>query len=117
MSIQLITAAQVTRTPGDSGIEGVPGSHYKFSDGTVCYVRSIAGLNSVVGALQTAQASGATLTQCGGSWLTGNGRIGATTGWGNADVCVSSAGIHPSDAGHRVKGQVNAELLLQALTT
>lgn len=36
----------------------------------------------------------------GESWITGTGRVGATTGVGNADTYISSDGIHPSDAGH-----------------
>jgi lysophospholipase L1-like esterase len=33
-------------------------------------------------------------------WITGNGKVGATTGNGNADIYISSDGTHPSDAGH-----------------
>lgn len=33
-------------------------------------------------------------------WITGNGKVGATTGNGNADIYISSDGTHPSNAGH-----------------
>jgi lysophospholipase L1-like esterase len=33
-------------------------------------------------------------------WITGTGRVGTTTGTGNADLYTSSDGTHPSTAGH-----------------
>jgi len=33
-------------------------------------------------------------------WITGTGKVGATTGAGNADRLIASDGTHPSDAGH-----------------
>lgn len=35
-----------------------------------------------------------------GAWQFGTGRVGATTGDGNADVYIGSDGIHPPQAGH-----------------
>ena len=52
------------------------------------------------GALQYAHADGETWKQVGSSYLTGKGKVGATTGFGNADLYVSSDGVHPSDVGH-----------------
>ena len=58
------------------------------------------------------EAASAAVTQChvirtygataygGKSWVYGTGKVGATTGDGNADRYVSSDGTHPPDAGH-----------------
>ncbi|WP_431999314.1 SGNH/GDSL hydrolase family protein [Streptomyces sioyaensis] len=35
-----------------------------------------------------------------GPWITGTGKVGATTGTGNADTWISSDGVHPTDTGH-----------------
>lgn len=35
-----------------------------------------------------------------GKWITGTGNAGSPAGNGNADVYISSDGIHPNDAGH-----------------
>lgn len=37
-------------------------------------------------------------------WITGNGRVGATTGNGNSDIYIASDGSHPTDAGHEYLG-------------
>jgi len=37
-------------------------------------------------------------------WITGNGKVGATTGNGNADIYISTDGTHPSNAGHEYLG-------------
>jgi lysophospholipase L1-like esterase len=67
-------------------------------------------------AIQTAlQAAGGHLfidnlggeTVAGGStlpWITGTGKVGSPTGSGNADVFISSDGVHPSPDGHRYHG-------------
>lgn len=49
-------------------------------------------------------------------WITGNGKVGATNGSGNADVLVSSDGAHPSQEGHdfygvRIAREIRAALL------
>lgn len=36
-----------------------------------------------------------------GPWITGTGRVGATTGSGNADIFIGSDAVHPTDAGHK----------------
>lgn len=38
-------------------------------------------------------------------WITGAGKVGATTGTGNADFYTSSDGVHPSQAGHDYRAQ------------
>lgn len=67
------------------------------------------------GALQFTQPNGAPWVQVGGSYLTGIGRVGATTGYGTADLWTSADAIHPSDAGHLALGQTLANLLVGAL--
>lgn len=44
-------------------------------------------------------------------WITGTGRVGSTTGAGNADLYTSTDGTHPSSAGHRyLAGRIDAAL-------
>ncbi|WP_311053054.1 SGNH/GDSL hydrolase family protein [Rhodococcus qingshengii] len=50
-----------------------------------------------------------------GTWITGTGKSGATTGVGNADIMVATDGIHPSQAGHEYYGRREAELILEVL--
>lgn len=89
----------------------VPGATYKFPDGTACYVRSTSGLTATVDRVPTAQTSGAVVTQCGACVFTGTGRSGATTGWGNADLAISSDDAHPLNFGHRLLGETAARQL------
>lgn len=48
-------------------------------------------------------------------WFFGTGRIGAATGNGNADTTISTDGVHPSDAGHRLFARRAAEAIRAAL--
>jgi lysophospholipase L1-like esterase len=41
-----------------------------------------------------------TLVATHGAWITGTGRVGATTGTGNADGYIGTDAVHPTDAGH-----------------
>ncbi|WP_327222999.1 SGNH/GDSL hydrolase family protein [Streptomyces platensis] len=41
-----------------------------------------------------------TLVTAQGAWITGTGKVGSTTGTGNADTWISSDGVHPTDTGH-----------------
>lgn len=45
-------------------------------------------------------------------WITGTGKVGSTTGTGNADLYTSSDGLHPSSAGHAYLGQRIASALI-----
>ena len=63
------------------------------------------------GTLQYAHASGETVREVGPSYLTGRGYSGAATGWGNADLLVSSDHTHPSQAGDEALGMAMAALL------
>jgi len=67
------------------------------------------------GALQYAHSSGESWTQVGGSYLTGYGKVGAPTGFGNSDLLVSADGVHPSTEGYAEMGRVWADLLRQTM--
>lgn len=67
------------------------------------------------GALQYAHANGEAVTQVGGSLWTGTGKVGTTTGYGNADLYVSADGTHPTDAGHLAMGATLAQRLITSL--
>lgn len=66
---------------------------------------------SFQGALQYTHASGAPVTVVGPAYLTGTGRVGTTTSWGNSDTLVSSDNTHPTVAGQRALAGVQATLL------
>ena len=63
------------------------------------------------GTLQYAHAVGEPMTMKGPSYLTGKGKVGTVTGFGNADLFVSADGVHPSPDGHRALAQVQATML------
>jgi hypothetical protein len=69
------------------------------------------------GTLQYAHSSGETVREVGPSYLTGRGYGGATTGWGNADLLVSSDHTHPTQAGDEALGMVTAQLVRNYLQT
>lgn len=48
-------------------------------------------------------------------WITGTGKVGATTGVGNADFYTSNDGTHPSPAGHDYRAQRMAYEIKRAL--
>jgi len=50
-----------------------------------------------------------TVAQASAGWITGTGKVGATTGTGNRDLLISSDGTHPSPAGHEMFGARIAE--------
>ena len=96
-----------------------PGATYKFPDGSK-FVAKTAGTSGSftvtvdTGGINTAQTAGAVITQCGDSFWTGTGRVGATSGYGNCDVLVSADGQHPSSRGHGLIGRKLAELICDA---
>jgi lysophospholipase L1-like esterase len=58
-----------------------------------------------------------TLTATPEAWVTGTGKVGATTGTGNSDIVTGSDGTHPSDYGHKYIGIRTAEAIREALKT
>lgn len=60
------------------------------------------------GTIKTAHSIGGTISQVGRGILTGSGRVGATTGKGNADVCVQNDAVHPTLTGQELIAQAIA---------
>lgn len=91
------------------------GGTYAFSDGTRCLVKAVSGsaapytVTIETGGLQTAQVSGAVMTQVGDCPWSGTGRVGAPAGDGNSDVLVSNDHVHPAQPGHDMIAQIVAE--------
>jgi hypothetical protein len=69
------------------------------------------------GTCQYAHNAGAPVVQTGGSYLTGTGYQGATTGYGNSDLNVYTDDTHPTDAGHLDLGQTLTALFMRAIAT
>lgn len=92
---------------------------YKFPDGTKFQVKAITGSGPYTvttdGPIQTAQANGAAITEVGPSLWQGTGAVGATSGWGNCDLIVSSDHVHPSAAGHMLIGNALAARAIDVL--
>ncbi len=63
------------------------------------------------GSLQSAHAVGESVVLRGPSYLTGRGKSGTPSGFGNADLYVAPDGVHPTADGHRAIAQVQATLL------
>jgi lysophospholipase L1-like esterase len=101
------------------------GSTVEIGSGPTCERVVITGLKQITGTtlsyafdgtLRYAHASGETVREVGPSYLTGRGKAGATTGWGNADELVTTDGTHPSPAGHEALGLIIAGLLRDCLS-
>ena len=77
------------------------------------------GLNTLVtiaGTLATEATATDPITMIGNSYLSGIGRVGATTGIGNSDTLVSSDGTHPTDpAGYDALGVAVASALINKI--
>lgn len=71
---------------------------------------------NLMGNLLNTQAVGNTWSVIGPSYLTGLGKVGATTGAGNCDLYVSNDGIHPSADGQIEKGKALASTLINVVT-
>jgi lysophospholipase L1-like esterase len=93
------------------------GAHYQFADTSRFRCLSSTGTTATVENSPNSQVNLATFQQCGGSWLTGNGKAGATTGIGNADNYIIADGIHPSALGHLNLGIMLARLYEAALAS
>lgn len=86
---------------------------------TVAFAGSAAGQYyynlTIDGTLQYAHSAGESWKQVGGAYITGKGRVGATTGFGNSDLYCSVDGTHPSVTGYTALGMTLADMLIQAL--
>lgn len=79
---------------------GSPAGSITNTDATLRTQAAAAGLpfiSPVTGACYDVTGS---LVATHGPWITGTGKVGATTGTGNADTWISSDGVHPTDTGH-----------------
>jgi len=79
---------------------GSPGASITNTDATLRAAAAAAGypfISPITGAIY--DSTGALVTTHG-AWITGTGRVGATTGTGNADVYIGTDAVHPTDAGH-----------------
>jgi lysophospholipase L1-like esterase len=79
---------------------GSPGASIPTTDTTLRSAAAAAGIpfiSPITGACYDATG---TLVATHGRWITGTGKVGSTTGTGNADTWISSDGVHPTDTGH-----------------
>ncbi|MEU3903302.1 GDSL-type esterase/lipase family protein [Streptomyces goshikiensis] len=79
---------------------GSPGASITNTDATLRAAAATAGypfISPITGAIY--DSTGA-LVATHGAWITGTGRVGATTGTGNADIYIGTDAVHPTDAGH-----------------
>lgn len=82
-------------------------------------IRSIAGTSSpwqatVDNTISVFLNAGTQFVRVGNGYVTGVGRVGAETGFGNADVLMDST-AHPTNLGHEATAQAVATALLTAL--
>ncbi|MEW1803215.1 SGNH/GDSL hydrolase family protein [Streptomyces virginiae] len=80
---------------------GSPGSSITNTDNTLRNEAAAAALPFISPITGGVYNSAGTLVATHGPWITGTGRVGATTGSGNADVYIGTDATHPTDAGHR----------------
>ena len=79
---------------------GSPASSLTNTDNTLKASAATAGypfISPITGSIYN---GAGTLVATHGPWITGTGRVGATTGSGNADIYIGTDAIHPTDAGH-----------------
>lgn len=79
---------------------GSPAASITNTDNTLKTSAAAAGypfISPVTGSIYNAAG---TLVATHGPFITGSGRVGATTGSGNADLYIGTDAVHPTDAGH-----------------
>ena len=79
---------------------GSPGAGIVNTDATLKAAAAAANLPFISPITGACYDSTGTLVTTQGAWITGTGKVGATTGTGNADTWISSDGVHPTDTGH-----------------
>ncbi|MFD5509008.1 SGNH/GDSL hydrolase family protein [Streptomyces sp. NPDC127051] len=79
---------------------GSPASSITNTDNTLKAAAAAANLPFISPLTGGIYDSTGTLIATHGPWITGAGRVGATTGSGNADVYIGTDATHPTDAGH-----------------
>lgn len=79
---------------------GSPGASITNTDATLRTAAAAAGYPFISPITGSIYDSAGTLVATHGAWITGTGRVGATTGTGNADIYIGTDAVHPTDAGH-----------------
>ncbi|MFK0045524.1 GDSL-type esterase/lipase family protein [Streptomyces sp. NPDC090741] len=79
---------------------GSPAASITNTDTTLRTAAAGAGFPFISPITGSIYSSAGTLIATHGAWITGTGRVGATTGSGNADIYIGSDAVHPTDAGH-----------------
>ncbi|MGW7327497.1 SGNH/GDSL hydrolase family protein [Streptomyces sp. NPDC054840] len=80
---------------------GSPAASITNTDTTLRTAAAAASLPFISPITGSIYNSAGTLVATHGPWITGTGRVGATTGSGNADVYIGTDATHPTDAGHK----------------
>lgn len=79
---------------------GSPASSITNTDTTLRTSAATAGFPFISPITGGCYNAAGTLVATHGPWITGTGKVGSTTGSGNADVYIGTDGVHPTDAGH-----------------
>ncbi len=79
---------------------GSPGASLTNTDATLRTAAAAAGLAFISPITGSVYDGTGALVATHGPWITGTGRVGATTGSGNADVYIGTDGVHPTNEGH-----------------
>ncbi|WP_053706643.1 GDSL-type esterase/lipase family protein [Streptomyces sp. WM6373] len=79
---------------------GSPASSITNTDTTLRTAAAAASLPFISPITGGVYNAAGTLIATHGPWITGTGRVGATTGTGNADTYIGTDAVHPTDAGH-----------------
>lgn len=79
---------------------GSPAGSITSTDATLRTQAAAAGIPFISPTTGACYDSTGTLVTTQGAWITGTGKVGVTTGIGNADTWISSDGVHPTDTGH-----------------
>ncbi|MEU8839934.1 SGNH/GDSL hydrolase family protein [Streptomyces roseus] len=79
---------------------GSPAASLTNTDATLRTAAAAAGYPFISPISGSIYNGAGTLVATHGGWITGTGRVGATTGTGNADIYIGTDGVHPTDAGH-----------------
>lgn len=79
---------------------GSPGASITNTDTTLRTAAAAASLPFISPITGGVYDAAGTLVATHGAWITGTGRVGATTGTGNADTYIGTDAVHPTDAGH-----------------
>ncbi|MFH9975198.1 SGNH/GDSL hydrolase family protein [Streptomyces virginiae] len=79
---------------------GSPASSIQNTDTTLRLAAAAANLPFISPLTGGVYNAAGTLIATHGPWITGTGRVGATTGTGNADTYIGTDAVHPTDAGH-----------------